>query len=54
MKTAQKDRHLETLEGFYIYKASKKKPILNERYAAGANMIFTLSINRDKTKCSNK
>jgi hypothetical protein len=54
IKTAQKGRHLDAVERFYIYKASKNKPILNEQYATDTNVLFDLVINRDKTKCSNK
>jgi hypothetical protein len=53
-KTAQKGRHLDALERFYVYKASKNKPILNEQYATDTNLLFDLIISGDKTKCSNK
>jgi hypothetical protein len=54
IKTAQKGRHLDALEIFYIYKASKNKPILSEQYATDSNALFDLIINGDKTKCINK
>jgi hypothetical protein len=51
---AQKYRHLDALERFYIYKASKNKPILNEQYTTDTSILFDLIINGDKTKYSNK
>jgi hypothetical protein len=40
IKIAQKGRHLDALERFYIYKASKNKPILNEQYATDTSVLF--------------
>jgi hypothetical protein len=54
IKIAQTGRRLAALERFYIYKASKNKPILNQQCATDTNVLFDLIINRDKTKCSNK
>jgi hypothetical protein len=54
IQTAQKGRHLDAQERFYIYKACKNKPILNERYGTDTNVLFDSIINIDKNKCSNK
>jgi hypothetical protein len=54
IKIAQKGKHLDALERFYICKTRKNKSILNEQYATDINVLFDLIINSDKTKCSNK
>jgi hypothetical protein len=54
IKVAQEGRHLDVLESFYIYRASKTKPILNKQNVTDTNVLFNLIINRDKAKRSNE
>jgi hypothetical protein len=45
IKIAQIGGHLDALERFYIYKASKCKLILKKQYATGTNVLFGLITN---------
>jgi hypothetical protein len=49
LKVVNKGKLLDVLERFYIYKANRKKQIMNEQYVVDHNVLFEMLLRYDKT-----
>jgi hypothetical protein len=50
IKTAHKGKILDVLERFFMYKTSKRKPVMSEQLTTNANVLFGSIVNRDRQK----
>jgi hypothetical protein len=50
LKIPQKGNEVNVLERFYIYKAAKHKPIMNECFVSDSNILFDLVTGKDTGK----
>jgi hypothetical protein len=49
LKVVNRGKLLDVLERFYIYKANKKKQIMNEQYVLDHNILFEMLLRYDET-----
>jgi hypothetical protein len=47
LKVVKKGKQLDAYEKFYIYKATKKKQVMNEQHVVENNVLFDLIIDHD-------
>jgi hypothetical protein len=48
IKITQKGKTLDALERFFTYKTSKSKPMMNAQFTTKSNVLFDLTVNRDR------